>query len=60
MYDIHEIEETKEGVKLINRLEVTGPLKFLWVKWVAQKVAATVPQDMDALVVLARCHGRSN
>lgn len=57
MYDTHEIEETKDGLRLINRLVVTGLLKFLWVKLVAKNVAATVPQDMDALVALARSHG---
>lgn len=33
---------------------VTGPLKFLWIKLVAQNVADTVPQEMEALVDLAR------
>jgi hypothetical protein len=57
MYDTHEIEETKEGLRLTNRLVVTGPLKFLWIKLVAQNVAATVPQEMESLVALARSHG---
>lgn len=57
MYDTHEMEETKEGLLLTNRLVVTGPLTFLWVKLVAQNVAATVPQDMDALVNRVRSHG---
>lgn len=57
MYDTHEIEETKEGIRLINRLEVTGPSKFLWVNLVAQNVAATVPQDMETLVALVRSRG---
>jgi hypothetical protein len=56
MYDTHELEETKEGLRLTNTLIVTGPLRFLWVKLVAQNVAATVPQDMDTLVALARSH----
>ncbi|MBS0272547.1 MAG: SRPBCC family protein [Proteobacteria bacterium] len=54
MYDVHTVEETEEGVRLTNTLIVTGPLKFLWVKLVAQNVAKTVPQDMEALVTLAR------
>lgn len=57
MYDTHEVEETKEGLLLTNRLVVTGPLTFLWVNLVAQNVAATVPQDMNALVNRARSHG---
>lgn len=54
MYDTHAIEDTSEGLRLTNTLVVTGPLKFLWIKLVAQKVADTVPQEMDALVKLAR------
>ncbi|MBA3814279.1 MAG: hypothetical protein H0X26_07300 [Alphaproteobacteria bacterium] len=57
MYDTHEIEETKEGLRLTNTLVVTGPLKWLWVKLVAQNVAATVPQDMEELVKIVRAHG---
>ncbi len=54
MYDTHELEETSTGVRLTNTLVVTGPLKFLWIKLVAQNVAATVPHEMEALVALAR------
>ena|SRR3989344_7339652 len=54
MYDTHAMEETSEGLRLTNTLVVTGPLKFLWIKLVAQHVANTVPQEMDALVKLAR------
>ena len=58
MYDTHALEETKEGLRLTNTLVVTGPLKLLWIKLVAQNVADTVPQEMDALVNLARAkHG---
>jgi hypothetical protein len=54
MYDTHEMEETKDGLRLSNKLVVTGPLKFLWIKLVAKNVANTVPGEMDALVNLAR------
>lgn len=54
MYDTHELEETDQGLRLLNTLVVTGPLRWIWVKLVAQKVASTVPQQMDALVKLAR------
>jgi hypothetical protein len=54
MYDTHALEETADGLRLTNTLVVTGPLKFLWVKLVAQNVAETVPQEMDALVNLSR------
>ena len=54
MYDTHALEETKDGVRLTNTLEVTGWLKWLWIKLVAQNIADTVPQEMEALVGLAR------
>lgn len=56
MFDTHTLEETSEGLKLSNRLVVTGPLKWLWIKLVAQNVADTVPNEMDALVNLAKKH----
>lgn len=54
MFDTHEMEETKEGLRLTNTLVVLGPLKWLWIKLVAQNVADTVPLEMDALIELAR------
>jgi hypothetical protein len=52
MYDTHIIEETPEGLRLTNTLVVKGPLRWLWVKLVAQNVAKTVPHDMERLVNL--------
>jgi hypothetical protein len=52
MHDTNAIEETSEGLRLTNTLVVTGPLKWLWIKLVATNVAATVPDEMDALVNL--------
>lgn len=54
MYDTHAMVETEEGIQLSNKLVVTGPLKWLWIKLVAKNVADTVPDEMDALVELAR------
>lgn len=54
MYDTHAIEETADGLVLTNKLIVTGPLKWLWVRLVAQNVAASVPEETEALVKLAR------
>lgn len=54
MYDTHTMEQTKEGLRLTNTLIVKGPLKWFWIKLVAQNVAATVPEEMDSLVRLAR------
>lgn len=50
MTDTHELEETEEGLRLTNILTVTGPLKWLWIKLVAQHVADTVPDENQALV----------
>lgn len=57
MYDTHVMEETTEGLMLTNTLVVTGPLKWLWIKLVAQNVADTVPEEMEALVKYA--HGNA-
>lgn len=54
MYDTHAMEETPDGLKLTNKLVVTGPLKWLWIKLVAQNVADTVPEGMENLIKLAR------
>lgn len=54
MYDTHAMEVTPEGLKLSNKLVVTGPLKWLWIKLVAQNVADSVPEETEALVKLAR------
>lgn len=54
MWDTHTVEETTAGLKLTNTLVVTGPLKSLWIKLVAQNVANTVPNEMESLVKLAR------
>lgn len=56
MYDTHEMKEVKDGVQVTNTLIVTGPLKWLWIKLVAQNVAGTVPQEMEALINLARVY----
>lgn len=54
MYDTHEIKETPEGLMLTNKLWVTGPLKWLWIKLVAKKVADSVPDENEALVRLVQ------
>lgn len=54
MYDTHSLKEVSNGIELSNKLVVTGPLKWLWIMLVAKGVAATVPDEMEALVKLAR------
>jgi hypothetical protein len=54
MYDTHALEQTPEGLKLINTLIVTGPLRWLWIKLVAQHVANSIPEETENLIALAR------
>lgn len=54
MYDTHAMEETAEGLRITNTLVVTGPLKWLWIKLVAQHVADTIEEETESLVRLAR------
>lgn len=54
MYDIHAMEETSEGLKLTSTIIVTGPLKWLWVKIVAQNVANSLPGQTEALIQMAK------
>ncbi len=54
MFDEHFLEETPEGLKITNKITVTGPLSVLWVKLVAKKVAEEVPAQTESLVQYAR------
>jgi len=54
MYDTHAVEAKDNGIILSNKLVVIGPLKYLWVKLVANHVANSVPDEIDALVKLAK------
>ena len=54
MYDTHTLEETPTGLMLTNTMIVTGPLRWLWIKLVAQYVANTIPEEMDALIRLTK------
>ncbi len=58
MYATHKMESTKDGLCLSNKLVVKGPLKWLWIFLVARKVASSIPEEMDALVRLARKNER--
>lgn len=53
MYDVHEMEEAPEGLKLISKIRVEGPLSWLWAHLVAKNVAAGVPAQLDALARFA-------
>jgi hypothetical protein len=53
MFDTHSMEDSHEGLRLTNKLFVTGPLKWLWIKLVAENVANSVPEELENLVKLA-------
>lgn len=54
LFGTHEMEEIAEGLRLTTTIKVSGILKFLWIKLVAQDIVNTLPEQMDALVKLAR------
>lgn len=54
MFDTHAVQETPDGIRLTNTLVVKGWLKWLWIFLVAKNVAASVPQETEALVNQAR------
>jgi hypothetical protein len=54
MYDTHEMIDTSDGLTLSNRLIVTGPLKWFWIKLVAQNVADTMEEQTENLVKVVR------
>ncbi len=58
MYDIHEMEETPDGLKLKSSIRVEGLLGWLWKKIVAQGVAEGVPKQMEALACFVQAKQR--
>ncbi|MGV2432608.1 MAG UNVERIFIED_CONTAM: hypothetical protein LVQ98_04585 [Rickettsiaceae bacterium] len=54
MYDTHSMKETKDGLEISNKVMVTGPLRWLWIKLVAQNVANTSEAHLDAIAKLAK------
>jgi hypothetical protein len=53
MYDFHEMEETPEGLKLVSKIRVEGPLAWFWGNLIAKNVAAGAPAQLDALARFA-------
>lgn len=53
MDGIHEMEETKDGLKLTTTIQISGPLSFLWRKLVADGIVKTLPEQTEALAALA-------
>lgn len=49
MYDIYEMHQDPQGIRLTVTLKVTGPLGFLWRKLVAEKIEANLPMLLKNL-----------
>lgn len=54
MFNEHELEESPDGLRIKSTIRVTGPLSLIWVNLVAKNVANSAPEQMDALVNLAK------
>jgi hypothetical protein len=54
MWDEHTLEETPNGLKITNKLWVTGLLSFLWIKLVAGNIAKTMPTDFEDQIKRAK------
>ncbi|MGB8367338.1 MAG: hypothetical protein WCD44_03175 [Candidatus Babeliales bacterium] len=54
MYNTHIVEEKGNDTLITNKLVVTGPLRWIWIKLVAKNVADTLPDEINALVKLAK------
>lgn len=50
----HVLEDIDDGLRLTNIVEVNGLLKHLWIRLVINKIAASIPEEMDALVSFVR------
>lgn len=53
MYDDHVFEETENGLRITNTISVRGPLSFLWVRLVAQKIVSNLPTDIQEQIKAA-------
>lgn len=52
MYGIHHVEKINDGSRISTTIKVEGPLGWLLRKIVAEKVAAELPEQTDALIKL--------
>lgn len=54
MYDTHTLEESPDGVRLKNKLIVKSPFSWVLIFLVARNVARSVPEEMTALIRVAK------
>lgn len=59
MYGMHEIEETKDGIKLTTTMKVEGWLKYVWIFLVARHIVAKIPEQTDKLIEYAKRNNKS-
>lgn len=59
MYGIHDMAETKDGVRLTITMRIEGLLSFVWRKIVAEKIAAEVPAQLESLAHYVRTGSES-
>ncbi len=54
LYGTHHMEKVADGLKLTTTIKVVGPLSWLWRRIVAQEIVATLPEQTDMLIKVAR------
>lgn len=54
MYGIHRMTEGNQGINIITTIKVEGLFAWLLKKIVAEKVAADIPAQTEALIKIAR------
>lgn len=50
----HKIDEQGEKIRITHRIEITGPLTFIFACVIGRKIADSLPQTMKNLVEYAR------
>lgn len=54
MFGKHEMKETDEGLELKTTVSISGATAMMWVNMVGERVAAKMPDQMDALISLIK------
>ncbi len=54
LYGTHHMEQVADGLKLTTTIKVVGPLAWLWRKIVAQDIVASLPEQTNMLIKVAR------
>lgn len=54
LYGRHYMEKSESGLTLTTTIKVTGLLSWLWRKILAEEIVATLPQQTELLVKMAK------